>query len=159
MSSFQDPSLPLSSYVLNFYTHLTLDIQFQTNPPPSPNGNQITNHWKENIIQGWLLYIIRSFLQVSFCFHYQLINLVWLSIDFFPFSWSQPRPQSWFIKLKPLLRPLTTLSWSLTICFFVGLYSCVQLSENMTKCFLFIIVHIFSIHFVINLFYLHILKT
>ena len=105
MSSFQDPSLPLSSYVLNFYTHLTLDIQFQTNPPPSPNGNQITNHWKENIIQGWLLYIIRSFLQVSFCFHYQLINLVWLSIDFFPFSWSQPRPQSCFKKLKTSFSP------------------------------------------------------
>ena len=105
MSSFQDPSLPLSSYVLNFYTHLTLDIQFQTNPPPSPNGNRITNHWKENIIQGWLLYIIRSFLQVSFCFHYQLINLVWLSIDFFPFSWSQPRPQSCFKKLKTSFSP------------------------------------------------------
>ena len=105
MSSFQDPSLPLSSYVLNFYTHLTLDIQFQTNPPPSPNGNRITNQLKENIIQGWLLYIIRSFLQVSFCFHYQLINLVWLSIDFFPFSWSQPRPQSCFKKLKTSFSP------------------------------------------------------
>ena len=32
------------------------------------------------------------FLQVGFCFQFQLINLVWLSIDFFPFSWSQPSP-------------------------------------------------------------------
>ena len=105
MSSFQDPSLPLSSYVLNFYTRLTLDIQFQTNTPPSPNDNQITNHWKENIIQGWLLYIIRTFLQVRFCFHYQLINLVWRSIDFFPFNWSKPRPQSCFKKLKTSFSP------------------------------------------------------
>ena len=51
--------------------------------------------------QGWLSYIIRSFLQVGFRFQYQLINLAWLSIDFFSFS------------------------WSLTICFFVASYSCV----------------------------------
>ena len=47
------------------------------------------------------IYVIRSFLQVGFHFQYQLINLVWLSFDFFSFS------------------------WSLTIYFFVALYSCV----------------------------------
>ena len=31
---------------------------------------------------------------------------------------------------------------------------CVQLSKNITKCFLFIIIHFFSTHFAINLFYL-----
>ena len=60
----------------------------------------ITNQLKENIIQGCLLYVIRSFLQVGFRFQYQLINLVWHSIDFFSFSWSQYRPQSNFKKLK-----------------------------------------------------------
>ena len=62
----------------------------------------ITNQLKENILRGWLLYIIRSFLQVGFHFQYQLINLVWLSFDFLSFNWS-------FI-----------------ICFFVALYSCVS---------------------------------
>ena len=36
---------------------------------------------------------------------------------------------------------------------------CVQLSKNITKCFLFIIIHIFSMHFGINLFYFHILNN
>ena len=31
-------------------------------------------------------YVIRSFLQVDFCFRYQLINLVWFSFDFFSFT-------------------------------------------------------------------------
>ena len=51
-------------------------------------------------IEGRLLYVIRSFVQVGFRFQYQLINLVWLSIVFFSFSWSKSRPQSNFRKLK-----------------------------------------------------------
>ena len=35
---------------------------------------------------------------------------------------------------------------------------CVQLSTNITKCHLFIIIHILSTHFAITLFYLHNLK-
>ena len=80
-------------------------------PPPLPWTSNfkrtlhplymLTNQLKENIIQGWLLYVIKSFLQVGFCFQYQLINLAWLSFGFFSFS------------------------WSLIICFFVALYSCV----------------------------------
>ena len=47
-------------------------------------------------------------------------------------------------------------SWSLTICFSYGfILLCVKLSKNITKCLLFIIIHIFSTHFEINLFYLH----
>ena len=41
----------------------------------------LTNQLKRKIILGWLLYVLRSFLQVGFRFHYQLINLVWLSTD------------------------------------------------------------------------------
>ena len=37
------------------------------------------------------------------------------------------------------------------------IFLCVQLSKNIKKCFLFIIIHIFSTHFAMNLFYLHIL--
>ena len=52
----------------------------------SPPLQIITNQLKENIIQGWLLYVIRSFFQVHFHFQHQLINLVLLSFDFFPFN-------------------------------------------------------------------------
>ena len=81
----------LSIYVQNSSTSLTLDVQFQTNPRPDtpylPAFLQIiANQLKENIIQERLLYVIRSFLQVGFRFQYQLINLVWLSLDFFLFS-------------------------------------------------------------------------
>ena len=87
----------LCIYVQNSSTTSTLDVQFQTNPPLQI----ITNQLKENIIKWWLLYVLRSFLQVGFGFRYQIINFAWLSFDFF------------------------SLSWSLTICFFVALYSCV----------------------------------
>ena len=97
---FLRPPSPLPINVQNSSIPLTMDVQFQRNPPL-----MITNQLKENIIQGWLLYVIESFLEVGFRFQYQLINLAWLSFDFFSFS------------------------WSLTICFFVALYFCVQLSK------------------------------
>ena len=91
---------------------------------------------KENIIQGWLLYVIRSFPQVVFRFQYQLINLVWLSIDLFLFSWSQSYPQSNFKKLKTSFLSFSynkKVRWGQdwaesplsTICFLVALYSLV----------------------------------
>ena len=42
VSQFSRPPTPLSIYVEDSSTPLTLDIQFQTNPPPpgSPNDNQ-----------------------------------------------------------------------------------------------------------------------
>ena len=141
------------NYIIRDDTHVTSVKVVQCSRPPNPfvhlrpkffhplelgrpisnkpHHQMITNQLKENIIQGWLLYVIRSFFQADFRFQSQLINLVWLSFDFFSFS------------------------WSLTICFFffVVLYSCV-----CTKCLLFIIIHIFSTHVAINLFYLHSLK-
>ena len=67
----------------------------------------ITNQLKENIIQRRL----RSppFRSASFCFQYQFINLVWLSFDLFSFS------------------------WSLTMCFFVPLYSCVRSCPKISR--------------------------
>ena len=111
--NFQPSSpTPLSFYVQNSSTPLILDVQNQMNPPPlphlPPSLQMITNQFIENIIQRWLSYVIRSFLQVGFRFQYQLINLVWLSFDFFSFS------------------------WSLTICFSVTLYSC--MCSCSTKC-------------------------
>ena len=78
----------------------------RTPTPPFPLPLQIiTNQLKENIIQGWPLHFIRSFLQLGFCSQYQLFNLVWLSNDFHPSSWSQPCPQSYFRKLKTSFSP------------------------------------------------------
>ena len=91
---------PLSSYVQNFSNLLTLDVQFQTKPPVPFPLETIRNQLKGNIILGWLLCIIRSFLQVRSRFECQLINPVWLSIDFLSFNWSQCCPQSKFKKLK-----------------------------------------------------------
>ena len=50
--------------------------------PLFPNDNQSI---KKSIIQGWLLYVIRPFLQVGFRFQYQLVNLVWLPFNIFSF--------------------------------------------------------------------------
>ena len=41
----------------------------------------ITNQLKENIIQWWLLHVIRSFLQVGLRLQHQFINLAWISFD------------------------------------------------------------------------------
>ena len=69
---FRIPHPPLSIYVQNSSTPLTLDVQCQTNRHLSVQ--MITNQLKKNIIQVWLLYVIRSFLRVSFRFQYQLIK-------------------------------------------------------------------------------------
>ena len=105
----QELSTPLSIYVQNSSTPLTLDVQFQMNSLPHLQMVINQKQLKENIIQGWQLRVIRSFLQVGFRSQYQLIYLVWLSFDLF-----------WF-------------SWSLTICFFVALYSCVCSCRKMSR--------------------------
>ena len=125
LSNFQDPPSPLSIYVQIFFTPLTLDVQFQMKHH-SPNDNQSI---KKNIIQEWLLYVIRPFFQTGFRFQYQLINLVWLSFDFFHLAEAS--------LLYLLLRGFIFLR--------------VQLSENIKKCLLFIVIPIFSTHFAINL--------
>ena len=95
---FWKPHTPLVHLRPQFLHLFDLGRPNLNEPPPL---EMITNQLKENIIQGLLLNVIRSFLRVGFRFQYQLINLVWLSYNFFSFS------------------------WSLIICFFVGLYSCV----------------------------------
>ena len=103
LSNFQDPPLALATLkIIRPPWPWTSNFKRPPPHPPSPNDNQSI---KENIIQAWLLYIMRSFLQVGFCFQYQLIHLVWFSIDLFPFSWSQPRPQSCFKKWKTNFLP------------------------------------------------------
>ena len=82
-----------------FFYPFDLGLPVSSKPPSTPL-RMITSQLKENIIQGWLSYITRFCLQVDFRFQYHLVNLLWLSTDIFSFS------------------------QSLTICFFVALYSC-----------------------------------
>ena len=74
--NFQDPLTPLPIYVQNSSIPLNLNLQFQTIPLPSLASLQmITNQLKENIIQAWLLQVIRSFFQVDFCFQQNSFTL------------------------------------------------------------------------------------
>ena len=128
LSNFQYPlRTPLTIYVQIFFIPLTLHVQFQMTTPLQ----MITNQLKEKIVQGWLLNVIRSFLHVGFRLQYQPINLVWLFFDFFPFT-------------------ETSLLYLLLPGFIV---LCVLLSKNIKKRLLFIIIHIFSTHFAIKLFF------
>ena len=104
LSNFQYPQPPLSIYVQNSSNPLTMDVQFQTkrpsphppiHHPPTPH-KMITNQLQENIIQGWLLYVIRVLLSSRLSF---FINLVWLSFDFFSFSWRHLSAFSWLYAL------------------------------------------------------------
>ena len=88
---------PLSSYVQNSSTPLTLDVQFQTKSPHSPYDNQSIKRKQSKDDY----YVILSYLLVGFRFQYQLINLAWLSVDLF--SLNQSRPQSNLKKLKTSL--------------------------------------------------------
>ena len=125
------PPIPLSIHVQNYTNPLTLGVQFQTNPPPL---QMITNQFQGNIIQGCLSYVIRSFLQVGFRFS---INSLILSG--FPLT-------SFYLAEASL----SAFPWHYTlVC---------KLSKNITKCLLFMIIHIFSTHFSINLFYKYNLK-
>ena len=127
MTSIKIGNFP--SYVQNSFTPLTLEVQFQTTGPLPVQI--ITNQLKEKII--------RSFLQVDFCSQYQLINVVWFSIGFYPFSWSQPCPQSYFKYLKTSFSPSSysgKVCWgqgwaeaSLSV-FFVALYTWVKFTTN-----------------------------
>ena len=77
LSSFQDTPHALSMYVQNSSTLLTLDVQFQTNPPfLSDNQSVKRKHNPKMTIKCY---------QVGFRFQYQLINFIWLSFDFFSF--------------------------------------------------------------------------
>ena len=109
LSNFQYAPPLLSIYVQNVSTPL---VQLQTIHTHTHTSLQvITDQLKENVIQWWIIYAIRSFFQIDFRFKYQLINLLWLSFDFFSFS------------------------WSVTICFFMALNSCVcscpKISRNV----------------------------
>ena len=114
-------------------------------PPPtslflSPNDNQSISVKRKHNPRMTIIYY-QAFLQVGFRFHYQPINLVWLSFDFFSFSWSFTiiSPSSWFYTL---------------------VYTVVQKYQEMLFIYNYSqFYYFFSTHFAINLFYLHNLET
>ena len=59
--------------------------------PPSSNDNQSIKR-KHNTRMPIICYQV--FIQVGFCFQYQLINLVWLSTDFFHLAESNLVPRT-----------------------------------------------------------------
>ena len=82
---------------------------------------------------------ITCYLQVGFCFQYHLTNLVWVSIDFFSFSWSQTHPQRCFKNLKTSFWPSPynkKMCWGQDelklhyLLFRVFIFLCLQLSKN-----------------------------
>ena len=80
-------------------------------PPPSPNDNQSI---KKDVIEGLLLYVIESFLQVGFPFQYQLINLACISFDFFSFTEASLSAFSWLYTLYAFVQKYYERSYILT---------------------------------------------
>ena len=124
------PACPSTSKILPPAWHWTSSFKRMT-----PSLQMITNELKENIIQVWLLYFIGSFLQVAFVFSFNSLILPGFPLTSFHLAETS----------------LSVFSWLYTV-------MCVAI-QNITKCLLFIIIHIFSIHVAVNLFYLHNLKT
>ena len=93
---FSRPITPLSIYAQNSSTSLSLNIQFQTLPPPL---QMITNQLKENTIQGWLLYVIRSFIQVGFRCQYKLLILSGFPLTSFHLAKTSLSAFSWLYSL------------------------------------------------------------
>ena len=112
IGQFSRPPTPLVQLLPKFFHPLDLGSPISNEVPPIPPSYPPSPNYKQSIKRkhnprktiAW----IRSFLQVGFCSQYQLINLVWLFIDFYPFSWSQHCqhcPQSYFKKIKTSFSP------------------------------------------------------
>ena len=134
---FSRPPTHLVHLRPKFFHPFDLGHPILDKPPPHHFVQMITNQLKETTIQGWLLYVIRSFLQVGFRFQYQPINLVWLSFGFFSFSWS--------------LTIISPSSWLYTLV-------CTVVRKYQEMFFIYNYSH-FITQFANNLFYLHNLKT
>ena len=97
LSNFQDPPHPLVHLRPKFFDPLDLGHPISSELPLLLL-QMITSQLKENNPRMNIL-CYQVLPSGRFSFSYQLINLVWLSFDFFSFN------------------------WSLTICYFVALYS------------------------------------
>ena len=73
-------------------------------PRPSPNDNQSIKR-KHNPRMTIICYQVRSFLQVGFCFQYQLSNLSGFLLTSFHLALANLCPQSYFKKLRTSFLP------------------------------------------------------
>ena len=152
----------------------------------------ITSQLKENITQGWLLYVIRSFLQVGLCFQYrssrpevfckkgvprsfagfkekhQCQSLVFNKVYFWGISKNTFFIEHLWMTASVCINSLILSGFPLT-CFHLAEVSlsaflwlctivCAIVQKYHKMSFIYIIIHIFSTQFAINLF-LHNLKT
>ena len=96
---FKTPYSPCPSMSTILWPSWPWTSNFNQTLPPPLLLQMLTSQLKENIIQGWILYVIKPFLQVGFRFWYQLINLAWLSFVFFSFTWKIIPAISWLYTL------------------------------------------------------------
>ena len=79
IAQFSRPPPSLVHLHSKFVHSMTLESNFKQ----TPAFPMITNQLKEHIFQRGLLYIIRSFVQVSLRFQYELINLSGFPLTYF----------------------------------------------------------------------------
>ena len=109
----------------------------------------ITNQFKENIIQGWLLHVIRSFLRSDF-----ILSINSLILSGFPLTFIHLAEAT--LVLGAILKTsFSPSSYNEKMCwvqdwaeaslsaFCDFMFLCVQLSKNIIKWFLFIIINDF----------------
>ena len=125
-----------------FFHPFTLDVQFQS---PFLTLQMIANQLKGNIILGWLLYVIRSFLQVGFRFQYQLTILSGCSLTSFHLAEANLvltailKNQKYLFLLPVIAKRRSGVKVELNphyLIFRGSTFLCLQLSKNITKCFL-----------------------
>ena len=133
----------MSSYVQNCSTLWVWTSNFKPTSPPTLSPQMINNQLKENIIQGWLLHVIRSFLQVGFVFSINSLILSVFPLTSFHLAKVNLVPRAILKNQKPLLRPPLTAKRCAGVrvelkprylLFGDFIYLCVQLSKNITKC-------------------------
>ena len=76
------PPCPSTSKILPPSWTWTSNFKRLPSRPPA-SLQMITNQLKENIIQAWLLQVIRSFFQIDFCFQHNSLTLSGFSLTSF----------------------------------------------------------------------------
>ena len=92
--------VPLSIYIQNSSTSLTLDVQFQKNPP---SLQVITNQLKENKLQRWLLYVSNPCFRSAFVFSVNSLILSGFLLTTFDLDEASLSAYSWLYTLASAL--------------------------------------------------------
>ena len=129
LSNFQDPHPPY----LSTSKHLSPSWLWTSNfKQTAPSLQMITNELKENLIQGWLLYLIRSLLRFGSRFHINSLILFCFPLTSFHSDDTSLSAFLWLYTFAcAVVQKYHEMSFTYNYCFFVF--------------------HIFSTHFSINL--------